>query len=115
MLAIDVVIVSGRYSDRSNVDASIINGGETDTFSYIHKSNGKCNIAVKKLLILFLVLYTMNIVSWNLLTSLGEHKDVVSTESKESDVEEDEETLRRNILFDIVSSMDTRKGCFFGL
>ena len=53
--------------------------------------------------------------SWNFLTSFGEHKDVVSTESKESDVEEDEETLRRNIFFDIVSSMDTRKGCFFGL
>ena len=57
MLAIDVVIVSGRYSDRSNVDASIINGGETDTFSYIHKSNGKCNIAVKKLLILLPIIF----------------------------------------------------------
>ena len=33
MLAIDVIIVSGRYSDRSNDDASMINGGETDTLS----------------------------------------------------------------------------------
>ena len=31
MLAIEVIIVSGRNSDRS--DASMINGGETDVFS----------------------------------------------------------------------------------
>ena len=48
MLAIDVIIVSGRYSERSKVDASIIKGGETDALSYAHKTNVKCNIAIEK-------------------------------------------------------------------
>ena len=48
MLAIDVIIVSGRYSERSKVDASIIKGGETDALSYTHKTNVKCNIAIEK-------------------------------------------------------------------
>ena len=33
MLAIDVMIVSGLYSLRSIDDASMIRGGDTDTFS----------------------------------------------------------------------------------